>query len=138
MLFSKQEATLIAIENQTNYKQLQNTKTIDSNKNQNKNTPGCFCNKEKESQKDKQEEDSFKKVNKKMVIARSLNSSCNPQKTITAFHQKNEKPKREKNEKSTFVIGENIVNNLNGWEITKKLNSNCNVFFKTSSGAKTT
>ena len=31
MLFLKQAAALIAPENQTNYKQVQNTKTIDSN-----------------------------------------------------------------------------------------------------------
>ena len=44
----------------------------------------------------------------------------------------------KKNEKSIFVIGGNIVKHLNGWEIYKKVNANCNVFFKTSSGAKTT
>ena len=76
----KQQQTLTAPENQTNYEQLQNTKTIDSKESQNKNTPGCFCNKEKESQKDKQGEDTSKTVNKNMAIVRSLDSSCNPQK----------------------------------------------------------
>ena len=55
MFFSQKAATLKTPENQTNYKQLQNTKTIDSKESQNKNTPGYFCNNEKESQKDKQE-----------------------------------------------------------------------------------
>ena len=55
VFFSQTAATLKAPENQTNYKQLQNTKTIDSKESQNKNTPGYFCNNEKESQKDKQE-----------------------------------------------------------------------------------
>ena len=59
-----------------------------------------MCNKEKESQKDKQEEGTSKKVNKNMVIVRSLDSSCNPQKSITAGDHKNDKPKGEKNEKS--------------------------------------
>ena len=99
MFFSQKAATLKTPENQTNYKQLQNTKTIESKESQNKNTPGCFCNKEKESQKDKQEEDIFKKANKNMTIVRSLDNSCNSQKTITADDQKmtNQKEKRTKN-----------------------------------------
>ena len=78
--FLQKAATLKASKNQTNYEQLQNTKTIDSKESQNKNTPGCFCNKEKESQKDKQEEDTSKKINQNMAIVRSLDSNCNPQK----------------------------------------------------------
>ena len=54
---SQRAATIKTLENQTNYKQLQNANTIESRESQNKNTPGCFCYKEKESQKDKQEED---------------------------------------------------------------------------------
>ena len=100
LFFSQKAATLRAPENQTNHQQQQNTKTIDSKESQNENTPGCFCNKEKESQKDKQEEDTFKMVNKNMAIVRSLDSSCNPQKTITADDHKNDKPKGEKNKKS--------------------------------------
>ena len=42
VFFSQKAATLKTPENQTNYKQLQNTKTIDSKESQNKNTPGCF------------------------------------------------------------------------------------------------
>ena len=100
VFFSRKAATLKAPENQTNYKQLQNTKTIDSKESQNKNTPRCFCNKEKESQKDKQEEYTSKKVNKNMAIVRSLDSSCKPQKTIKAGDHKNDKPKGQKNKKS--------------------------------------
>ena len=51
VFFSQKAATLKTPENQTNYKQLQNTKTIENKESQNKNTPGCFCNKEKESRK---------------------------------------------------------------------------------------
>ena len=40
--FSPKAATLKASENQTNYEQLQNTKTIESKESQNKNSPGCF------------------------------------------------------------------------------------------------
>ena len=137
VFFSQKAATLKASENQTNYEQLQNTKTIDSKESQNKNTPGCFCNKEKESQKDKQE-DTSKKINQNMAIVRSLDSNCNPQKTILAGDHKNDKPKGEKNEKSIFVIGDSMVKHLNGWEMSKKLNANCKVFVKTFSGAKTT
>ena len=43
---------------------------------------GCFCSKEKESQKDKQEEDTSKKINQNMAIVRSLDSNCNPQKQL--------------------------------------------------------
>ena len=75
IFFSQKTATGKAPENQTNHDQLQNTKTIDSKKSQNKNTPGCFWNKEKDSQKDKQEEDISKKVNKNMAIVRPLDSS---------------------------------------------------------------
>ena len=99
MFFSQRVATLKRPENQTNYKQLQNTKTIASKESQNKNTPGCFCNKEKESQKDKHEEDISKKAKKNMTIARSLDNSCNPQKTITADDHKNDKPKKRKERK---------------------------------------
>ena len=51
--FSEKAATLKTPENQTNYKQLQNTKTIENKEGRNKNTPECFCNKEEESQKNK-------------------------------------------------------------------------------------
>ena len=138
VFFSQKVATLKTPENQTNYKQLQNTKTIESKESQNKNTPGCFCNKENESQKDKQVEDISKKANKNIAIIRSLDNSCNPQKRITADDHKNDKPKGEKNEKSIFVIGDSMVKHLNGWEMSKKLNVNCKVFVKTFSGAKTT
>ena len=135
VFFSQKAATLKASENQTNYEQLQNTKTIDSKDSQNENTPGYFCNKEKESQKDKQEEDTSKKINQNMAIVRSLDSNCNPQKQVIT---KMIKPKGEKNEKSIFVIGDSMVKHLNGWEMSKKLNANCKVFVKTFSGAKTT
>ena len=51
VFFSQKATTLKAPENQTNYKQLQNTKTIDSKESQNINTPGCFCNTDKKSVK---------------------------------------------------------------------------------------
>ena len=73
-----------------------------------------------------------------MAIVRSLDSNCNPQKTILVGDHKNDKPKGEKNEKSVFVIGDSMVKHLNGWEMSKKLNANCKVFVKTFSGAKTT
>ena len=79
VFFSQKAAILKASENETNYEQLKNTKTIDSKEIQSKNTPGCFCNKEKESQKDKQE-DTSKKVNQNKVSVRSLDNSCNTQK----------------------------------------------------------
>ena len=73
-----------------------------------------------------------------MAIVRSLDSSCNSQKIITAGDHKNDKSKGEKNEKPIFVIGDSIVRHLNGWEMSKKLNANCKVFVETFSGAKTT
>ena len=79
VFFSQKAAILKASENETNYEQLKNTKTIDSKEIQSTNTPGCFCNKEKESQKDKQE-DTSKKVNQNKVSVRSLDNSCNSQK----------------------------------------------------------
>ena len=124
VFFSQKAATLKTPENQTNYKQLQKTKSIKSKESQNKNTPGCFCNKGKESQKDKQEEDISEKASNNMAIARSLDNCCNSQKTITADDPKNDKPKGEKNEKSIFVIGDSMVKQLNGWEMSKKLNAN--------------
>ena len=77
------------------------------------------------------------KVKKNMAVIRSLDSSCNPQKTITAGDHKNDKPKGEKNEKCIFVIGDSMPKHLNGWEMSKKLNANCKVSVKTFSGAKT-
>ena len=73
-----------------------------------------------------------------MAVVRLLDSSCNPQKAITADEYKNDKPKGERNEKSIFVIGDSMVKHLNGWEISKKLNANSKVFVKTFSGIKTT
>ena len=97
--FSQKAATLKTPVNQTNYKQLQNKKTIDSKESQNKNTPGCFCDKEKESQKDKQEEDISKKANKNTAIVRSLDNSCNHKKQSQQIITKmtNQKEKRTKN-----------------------------------------
>ena len=113
-IFSQKTATLETLKNQTNYKQLKNIKSIKSRENQNKNTPRCFCNNEKESQKGKQKENIPKKTNKNMTIARALDGSCNPQKTITADHHKNDKAKGEKNKKSIFVIGDSMAKHLNG------------------------
>ena len=73
-----------------------------------------------------------------MAIVKSLESSCNPQKTTTSSDHKNDKPRGEKNEESIFVIGDSMVKHLNEWEMSKKLNTNCKVFVKTFSGAKTT
>ena len=73
-----------------------------------------------------------------MEIVRSLDSSCNPLKTITAEYYTNDKPKGEKNEKSVFVMESNMVKHLNRQEMSKKLNVNCKVFVKNFSGAKTT
>ena len=87
---------------------------------------------------DKPEEDTSKQVNKNMVIVRSLDRSCNTQRTIPAVHHKNDQPIREKNEKTIFVIRDNMVKHLNGWQISKKLTVNYNVSVKTFSGAKTT
>ena len=98
----------------------------------------CIFNKEKENQKEKKVEDITKNTNKNITIARSLNYSCNPPKTITADDHKNDKRKGEKNKKSTFVIRGSMIKHLNGWELSKKLNANCKVFVKTFSGAKTT
>ena len=99
MFFSQKAATLKTPENQTNYKQLQNTKTIESKESQNKDTSGCFCNKEKESQKDKQEEVISKKANKNMAIVRSLDNNCNPKKQSQQMTTKmtNQREKRTKN-----------------------------------------
>ena len=44
---------------------------------------------------------------------------------------------KEKNEKSIFVIGDSMLKQLNGWEMSKKLNANCKMFVKTFLGAKT-
>ena len=57
-----------------------------------------------------------------MAIVRSLDSSCNSQKTILTGDYKNDKPKGEKNKKSIFIIGGSVVKHLNGWEMSKKLN----------------
>ena len=73
-----------------------------------------------------------------MAIVRSLDSNCNPQKTILAGDHKNDKPKGEKNEKCIFVIGDSMVKHLNGWEMPKKLNTNYKMLVKTFLGAKTT
>ena len=72
-----------------------------------------------------------------MAIVRSLDCSCNTQKAITAGDHKNDKLKGEKNEKSIFLVGDSMVKHLNGWEMSKKLNTNWKVFVKTFSGAKT-
>ena len=130
MFFSQKAATL-KTENQTNHIHLQHIKTIDSKESQNKNTPGCFCNKEKKSEMDKHEEDLCKKANMNMVIVRSVDNNCNSQKT--ADDRKNDKPKGEKND-----IEDSLVKHLNGWEISKKLKANVQLFVKTFSGGKTT
>ena len=57
MFFSQKAAALKTPENQTNYKQLQNTKAIEGKKSQNKYTSGRFSNKETKSRRRKQEKD---------------------------------------------------------------------------------
>ena len=44
-----------------------------------------------------------------MAIVRSLDFSCNSQKTVLAGDHKNDKRKREKNKKFIFVIGDSMV-----------------------------
>ena len=100
--------------------------------NKNKNAPGCVGNKKKESQEEKQEEYISKKASKSITIARSLDSSGNPPKSITV---KNDKPKGEKDGKSIFVIGNSKIKLLNGCKMSKKVNTNCKVFVKTFSGS---
>ena len=68
---------------------------------------------------DKHEEDISKKANKNMVIVRSVDNSCNPQKTIIADDRKNDKPKGGKNDKSVFVMEDSMVKHLNGWKCPK-------------------
>ena len=87
----------------------------------------------KKNEMDKHEEDLCKKANMNMLIVRSVDNNCNPQKTITADDRKNDKPKGEKND-----IEDSLVKHLNGWEISKKLNANVQLFVKTFSGRKTT
>ena len=77
------------------------------------------------------------KIKQNMAIVRSLDSNCNPQKTILAGDHKKDQPKGEKNEKSIFVIEDSMVKHLNGWEMSKKLNANCKVFVKAFSDSKT-
>ena len=69
MFLLEKEATLRTPESQTNYKKLQNTKTIESKESHNKALQDASETKKK-SQKDKQEEDI-------VTIVRSLDSSCN-------------------------------------------------------------
>ena len=95
--FSQKTKTLKTSENQTNYKQLENTKTIESKENQNIYISEYIFNTEKENQKDKKVEDITKNTSKNITIARSLDYSCNPPKTITADDRKNEKRKGERN-----------------------------------------
>ena len=80
MFLLQKEATLRTPENQTNYKKLQNTKTIESKESHNKALQDASATKKK-SQKDKQEENI-------VTIVRSLDSSCK---------KKGEKRKEEKN-----------------------------------------
>ena len=76
----------------------------------------------------KRKVDTSKKVNKNMGVVRSLDSICNPPKTITTDDHENDKPKGEKNGKPIFAIGDSMVKHLNGWEMSKKLNTNYKVF----------
>ena len=43
--------------------------------------------------------------------------------------------KRSRNKKSVVVLGDNMTKLLNGWEMAKKIQSNCKVYVKTFSGA---
>ena len=110
------------------YKQLITNNYIESKESQNKNTPGCFCNNKKRKPE---------KANKNIAIVRSLDSSCNQQKTIIADDHKSDTPKGGKTEKFIFVIGDSMVEHLNEWEMSKKLNANWKMFVKAFSGAKT-
>ena len=94
----------------------------------------CFYNKEKESQKEQQDQDISKKANKNMGIVRSLDTSCNPQKTITADDHKNDKPKGAKNEISIFVIVDSMAKHLNGSENLFRYKNNIHEQFRKAIG----
>ena len=42
-----------------------------------------------------------------------MDGSCNLPKTISADDNRNDKPKKEKNKKTIFVIGDNVIKGLN-------------------------
>ena len=69
----------------------------------------------------KRKVDTSKKVNKNMGVVRSLDSICNPPKTITTDDHENDKPKGEKNGKPIFAIGDSMVKHLNVQKIEHKL-----------------
>ena len=69
-----------------------------------------------------------------MGTVRSLGSSCNPQKTITADDHKNDKPKGAKNEISIFVIVDSMAKHLNGWENLFRYKNNIHEQFRKAIG----
>ena len=43
-----------------------------------------------------------------------------------------------KSSKSVVILGDSMIKHLNGWEMSKRINSKCKIFVKTFSGATTT
>ena len=56
----------------------------------------------------------------------------------TASAARNRHNNQGKSSKSVVILGDSMIKHLNGWEMSKRINSKCKIFVKTFSGATTT
>ena len=56
----------------------------------------------------------------------------------TACTARNRHNNQGKSGKSVVILGDSMIKHLNGWEMSKRINSKCKIFVKTFSGATTT
>ena len=70
--------------------------------------------------------------NEKEEISTQQNQATFPEKDVTpSFNRK--RPSHDK--KSVVILGDSMTKLLNGWDMAKKIQTNCKVFIKTFSGA---
>ena len=76
-------------------------------------------------------------VEKSNEIEKDLSNNTDKRNPKSENKQVIRKSKNTRTQKSVINLGDSMVKHINGWEISKRLQSDCKVYVKQFSGAKT-
>ena len=76
-------------------------------------------------------------VEKSNEIEKDLSNNTDKRNPKSKNKQVIKKNNDTKTQKSVIILGDSMVKHINGWEISKRLQSDCKVYVKQFSGAKT-
>ena len=76
-------------------------------------------------------------VEKSNEIEKDLSNNTDKRNPKSENKQVIKKNNDTKTQKSVIILGDSMVKHINGWEISKRLQSDCKVYVKQFSGAKT-